>query len=47
MLSRLDIEEIRSAFKWIAERVRRGHEGLQPIAGSSAMKASAYTAIAE
>lgn len=38
----IDIDEIRAGFAWIAERVRRGHEGTQPIAGTTAAKASAY-----
>lgn len=38
----IDIDEIRAGFAWIAERVRRGHEGTQPISGKTAEKASAY-----
>lgn len=38
----IDIQELKQTFAWIAERVRRGHEGLQPIHGSTALKAIDY-----
>ena len=41
-ITQIDIDEIRAGFAWIAERVRRGHEGTQPISGKTAEKASAY-----
>lgn len=42
MTTPIDLQELRNTFAWIAERVRRGHEGLQPIAGSTALKAISY-----
>ena len=38
----IDIQELKQTFAWIAERVRRGHEGLQPLPSSTALKAIAY-----